>query len=83
MPKRSLRRTVVQFEARGMRSLFAAERTGRGTNPWGAEVAGFAATAKISSKGFGMELNMPLDGGGFLVGDEVKIAIDREAVRQG
>jgi polyisoprenoid-binding protein YceI len=61
----------------------AAEQTGRGTNPWGAEVAGFEATAKISRKDFGMEFNVPLAEGGFLVGDEVKIAIDVEAVRQG
>ena len=31
-----------------------AEATGRGTNPWGAEVVGFEATTKISRKDFGM-----------------------------
>jgi polyisoprenoid-binding protein YceI len=60
----------------------AAEETGRGTNPFGADIAGFEATAKISRKDFGMEFNVPLEGGGFLVGDEVKIAIDVEALRQ-
>jgi hypothetical protein len=29
-----------------------------------------------------MEFNVPLDGGGFLVGDEVKIAIDVQAAKQ-
>jgi polyisoprenoid-binding protein YceI len=61
----------------------AVEETGRGTNPWGAVVAGFEATTRISRKEFGMEFNVPLDGGGVLVGDEVKIAVDLQAVRQG
>jgi polyisoprenoid-binding protein YceI len=60
-----------------------AEQTGRGTNPYGAAVPGFEATGKIGRKDFGMEFNIPLAEGGFLVGDEVKIAIDIEAVRQG
>jgi hypothetical protein len=29
-----------------------------------------------------MEFNVPLDGGGVLVGDEVKITVDLEASRQ-
>jgi polyisoprenoid-binding protein YceI len=61
----------------------SADQTGRGKNPWGAEIAGFKATAIISRKEFGMEFNVPLDGGGWLVGDEVKIAIDIQALRQG
>jgi polyisoprenoid-binding protein YceI len=59
-----------------------AEQTGRGTNPWGAEVIGFEATGKISRKDYGMTFNVPLAEGGFLVGDEVKIAIDVQAARQ-
>ena len=59
-----------------------ATRTGQGKNPWGQEVAGFEATARISRKDFGMEFNVPLDGGGFLVGDEIKISIDVEAAKQ-
>jgi polyisoprenoid-binding protein YceI len=59
-----------------------AEQTGRGTNPMGAVVAGFEATGKISRKDFGMEFNVPLAEGGFLVGDEVKISIDVQALRE-
>jgi polyisoprenoid-binding protein YceI len=58
------------------------EETGRGTSPYGAVVAGFEATGKISRKDFGMTFNVPLAEGGFLVGDEVKITIDVEATRQ-
>jgi hypothetical protein len=38
---------------------------------------------KISRRDFGIEFNVPLHGGGILVGDEAKIAIDAQAVRQG
>jgi polyisoprenoid-binding protein YceI len=58
-----------------------AEQTGRGTSPMGTVVTGFEAMAKISRKDFGMEFNVPLDGGGFLVGDEVKISVDVQTVR--
>jgi len=56
--------------------------TGRGTNPWGAEVAGFEATTRINRKDFGLEWNVALESGGFLVGDEIKISIDIEAPKQ-
>jgi polyisoprenoid-binding protein YceI len=59
-----------------------AEETGRGTTPYGAAVAGFEATGKISRKAFGMTFNVPLAEGGFLVGDEVKLALDVQAARQ-
>jgi len=54
----------------------------RGTNPLGAVVARFEATGKISRKDFDLEFNVPLAEGGFLVGDEVKIVIDVQALRQ-
>jgi polyisoprenoid-binding protein YceI len=62
--------------------ILDATRTGQGTNPWGMEVIGFEATTRISRKTFGMEFNVPLDGGGVLVGDEIKIALDIQAVKQ-
>lgn len=55
---------------------------GKAKNPWGSEVAGFEASTRISRKDFGMEFNVPLDGGGLLVGDEIKITIDIEATKQ-
>jgi polyisoprenoid-binding protein YceI len=61
----------------------AAEQTGRGTNPWGAEVAGYEATTNIGREDCGMEGNVPPDGGGVPVCDEVKVAVDPRAVRQG
>jgi polyisoprenoid-binding protein YceI len=56
--------------------------TGRGTNPFGVEVAGFEATTRINRKDFGLMWNVALETGGFLVGDEIKITIDIEAAKQ-
>jgi polyisoprenoid-binding protein YceI len=59
-----------------------ASRIGQGKNPWGMEVAGFEASTKLNRKDFEMKFNVPLDGGGLMVGDEVKITIDIEATKQ-
>ena len=55
---------------------------GRGMDPWGNERAGFSATAKISRGEFGLKWNQALETGGVVVGDEVKISIDVELVKQ-
>ena len=50
-------------------------------DPWGKQRIGASATAKLSRKDFGMTWNAALEAGGVVVGDEVKITIDVEAVR--
>jgi len=55
---------------------------GRVTDPWGNQRAGYTASAAIHRKDFGLEWNMGLEAGGVLVGDEVKITIETELVRQ-
>jgi polyisoprenoid-binding protein YceI len=54
---------------------------GLGRDPWGGERAGFSATAKINRRDFGLTWNQALEAGGFVVGDEIKIAIDVELVK--
>jgi polyisoprenoid-binding protein YceI len=44
------------------------------------ERAGFVATARINRHDFGVSWNSQLDRGGVVVGDEVEITIDAEAV---
>ena len=44
--------------------------------------AGFAARTRINRHDFGVSWNSPLDAGGFVVGDEVEITIDAEAIRE-
>jgi polyisoprenoid-binding protein YceI len=56
---------------------------GRQTDPWGGERAGFEATGKIKRSDFGLTWNQALETGGVMVGDDVKISIDVELVKQG
>ncbi len=55
-----------------------------GTNhtPWGNEVAAFSAETSISRADYGLIWNMPLEKGGVLVGDTVKISLEIQAVKQ-
>ncbi len=62
-------------------SLQVEEVTEEAKDPWGNFRRGATATTKLSRKDFGMEFNMVLDTGGFLVGDELLITIDLEMVR--
>jgi polyisoprenoid-binding protein YceI len=57
-------------------------RPGRVTDPCGNQRVGYTASATINRKDFGLEWNMGLEAGGVLVGDEVKITIEAELVRQ-
>lgn len=50
-------------------------------DPWGKQRIGASATAKLSRKDFGLTWNTPLETGGVMVGDEVKITLELEAVR--
>ncbi|MBI4504631.1 MAG: YceI family protein [Chloroflexi bacterium] len=56
---------------------------GRAKDPWGNERVGFSAQTTIDRRDFGATWNVPLAAGGVLVGNEVKIGIEVEAVRQG
>ena len=56
---------------------------GRAADPWGGQRAGFEAAGKIKRSEFGLTWNQALETGGVVVGDEIKIAIDAELVRQG
>lgn len=59
-----------------------AEYDGGGKTPFGTEVAAWTAQTEIDRKDFNVSWNAPLEAGGFLVGDDIKIQIDVEAVRQ-
>jgi polyisoprenoid-binding protein YceI len=58
------------------------EAKGRGRNPEGLEVAGFAARTEINRRDFGVSWNQKLEAGGFLVGDTVAIQLEIQAIRQ-
>jgi polyisoprenoid-binding protein YceI len=56
------------------------ERLGELVDPWGKERIGFRAEARLRRKDFGMTWNQALEAGGVLVGDEVRITLDVQAV---
>ena len=51
-------------------------------DPWGNSRMGFSAKGKIDRRDFGLTWNQALEAGGFVVGDEIKIAIDAEFTAQ-
>jgi polyisoprenoid-binding protein YceI len=55
---------------------------GRAKSPWGTTSAGFSATTKIYRKQWGLNWNQALETGGVLVGDELKVNIELEIVKQ-
>lgn len=59
-----------------------AEFQGRGKDPWGGERMGFEAKGKINRKEFGLTWNQALDAGGWVLGDDIKMTIEVELVKQ-
>jgi polyisoprenoid-binding protein YceI len=53
---------------------------GATTDPWGNQRAGFEATGKLNRRDFGLLWNKTLDTGGMVVGDEIEIGLEVEAV---
>ena len=60
----------------------AVELNGFRPDPWGGQRAGFSATARIDRRDFGIGPTIPMDGGGFALGDKVSIMIEIQAVLQ-
>jgi polyisoprenoid-binding protein YceI len=56
------------------------QQIGEGPELWDMEVASFTAATELSRRAFGLGLNLPLDGGGLVIGDEVKVAISIQVV---
>ncbi|MCU1498201.1 MAG: uncharacterized protein JWM47_2154 [Acidimicrobiales bacterium] len=52
-------------------------------DPWGGTRAGFSAETEISRKDYGVDFEIPMDGGGVVVGDKIKVILEVEAVLQG
>jgi len=58
------------------------ELNGFGPDPYGGTRVGFSATTEISRNDFGVDIHMPLDGGGVVIGDKISITLEIEAVLQ-
>ena len=55
---------------------------GRGKDPWGGERAGFTAHTTINRRDYGLSYNQVLETGGVLVGEEIKISLDVQLIKQ-
>jgi polyisoprenoid-binding protein YceI len=55
---------------------------GDAKDPWGNARVGFEAETTINRKDFGLVWNAALETGGFLVGDDVKISLQIQAIAQ-
>ena len=77
-------RVVGDLTIRGVTREVTLDTTynGRGTNPYGQEVAGFTAETTINRKDFGLTWNVALEAGGLLVGDKLDVLIEVQAVKQ-
>jgi len=58
----------------------SANFNGEGKDPWGNRRSGFSAETKLNRKDFNLTWNQALEAGGFLLGDDVKLDIDVEAL---
>jgi polyisoprenoid-binding protein YceI len=58
----------------------ALEVNGFGPDAWGGTRAGFSASTSIDRNDFGVDIKMPLDGGGVVLSDKVQIQLEIEAV---
>ena len=56
------------------------ELNGFGPDAYGGTRAGFTAKTEISRKEFGVDIAMPMDGGGVVVGDKISVELEIEAV---
>jgi polyisoprenoid-binding protein YceI len=58
------------------------EFNGLAKSPWGTTNAGLSAKAQIKRKNWGLNWNVALETGGWLVGDDVHVSIDLEIIKQ-
>jgi polyisoprenoid-binding protein YceI len=57
------------------------EFEGRTKDPWGGERVGFSANGKIDRRDFGLTWNQALETGGVVVGNDIKISLEAQAVK--
>ncbi len=75
-------RVVGELTIRGTTREIGLDATfdGRGRDPWGGERVSFSADAKIDRRDFGLTWNAALEAGGVLVGNDLKIHVEAQAV---
>jgi polyisoprenoid-binding protein YceI len=69
---------------RGVTKQITLDATNEGSikDPWGGNRIGFSAKTKFDRRDFGLTWNQAIEAGGVVVGNEVKVSIEVEAVKQ-
>jgi polyisoprenoid-binding protein YceI len=69
---------------RGVTKEITLEATflGQGTNPYGKQVAGFSGETTVNRKDWGVNWNAPIEAGGVLVSEKLKVTADIQAVKR-
>ena len=77
-------RLIGELTMRGVTKEIALEVTeeGRAADPWGGSRVAFSGTAKLDRRDFGLTWNHALETGSVLVGNDVRITLEIEAVAQ-
>jgi polyisoprenoid-binding protein YceI len=72
------------FTLKGIAKPVSLDFEFNGTNPGmgHGEVAGFTASVVLNRRDFGIDIDMPLETGGAVVGDKVAITLEIEALKQ-
>ena len=60
--------------------VFNVEFLGITNDPWGGKRAGFSAETKINREDWGLTWNVAIEAGGVLVGKDIKLNLDVEAI---
>src|SRR5262245_16701378 len=73
-----------EFTLKGVTKPVSLDLEFNGVNPGmgRGEVAGFEASVVLNRKDFGIDIDMPLETGGTVVGDKITITLDIEALKQ-
>lgn len=73
-----------EFTLKGVTKPITLDLEFNGVNPGmgHGQVAGFDATVVLNRKDFGIDIDMPLETGGTVVGDKVTITLEIEALKQ-
>ncbi len=58
----------------------ALELNGFGPDAFGGTRVGFSARTSISRKAYGVDIDLPMDGGGVVVGDKIEVELEIQAV---
>jgi polyisoprenoid-binding protein YceI len=76
-------RVIGDLTIRGVTREVTLDTTyeGAGRDPWGGDRVSFSASTKIDRREFGLVWNAALETGGVLVGNDIKIQIEVQAVR--